>query len=302
MRLYLSLIVMSNKSNGLGIAGFIVGLIGAVCFWIPIYGFIFLLIGFCLSLLGLIVGIFAKRKKGFSIAGLIVSFIFLFIIGAVTYSLFDIKFLKNLGGKKIAEGVIEYDITYPKLDPNNMMVSGLPNKAYLRFKNNNMVNDMSGMMGLISITYISKQSDKSVAQTLTLINKKYVSDIPADKVKSMNDEYIKSVDQGKHTQTIAGFKCKEAIATLKNGETIHAFYTNDIGISNPNWSNPYNKIDGVMMDFEMERYGLAMHLKAKQVLAQKIDDSAFSVSDGDYKKISFDELEKILVELNPSGN
>src|ERR1051326_8642981 len=56
-------------------------------------------------------------------------------------------FKKMLGGKDISEGVIEYDITYPKLDPNNMMVSGLPNKAYLRFKNNNMVNDMSGMMG-----------------------------------------------------------------------------------------------------------------------------------------------------------
>ena len=211
-------------------------------------------------------------------------------------------FKKMLGGKNISEGVIEYDISYPKLDPNNMMVSGLPNKAYLRFKNNNTVNDMSGMMGLISITYISKQSDKSVAQTLTLINKKYVSDISADEMNKMNSDYISKVEQGKNTQTIAAFKCKEAIITLKNGETLHVFYTNDIGIANPNWSNPYSKIDGVLMDFEMERYGLTMHLKAKQVLAQKIDDNAFSVADADYKKIPFPELEKILVELNPSGN
>lgn len=210
-------------------------------------------------------------------------------------------FKKILGGKNVSEGVIEYDITYPKLDPNNMMVSGLPNKAYLRFKNNNTVNDMSGMMGLISITYIAKQ-DKSVAQTLTLINKKYVSDISADDLNHLNDSYLDKIEQGKNIQNIAGFNCKEAIVSLQNGETIHVYYTNDIGITNPNWSNPYSKIDGVLMEFEMERYGVAMHLKAMTVVAQKIEDNAFDVSESDYKKIPFAELEKILQELNPVSN
>ena len=201
-----------------------------------------------------------------------------------------------LGGKNISEGVIEYDITYPKMDPNDMMVGGLPNKAYLRFKNNNMVNDMSGMMGLISITYISKQ-DKSAAQTLTLFNNRYLADISSDDMKRINADYVQKVEEGKNSQTIAGFKCKEAIATLKNGEMLHVYYTNEISISNPNWSNPFTKIDGVLMDFEMERYGLAMHLKAKKVLAEKVDDNSFVVSETDYKKISFPELEKILAGL-----
>ncbi len=210
-------------------------------------------------------------------------------------------FRKILAGKNVSEGVIEYDITYPKLDPNNMMVSGLPNKAYLRFKNNNTVNDMSGMMGLINITYIARH-DKSVAQTLTLINKKYVSDISADDLTHLNDSYLDKIEQGKNTQNIAGFNCKEAIVSLKNGETIHVYYTNDIGVTDPNWSNPYSKIDGVLMEFEMERYGVAMHLKAKAVVAQQVEDNAFDVSESDYKKIPFNELEKILQELNPVSN
>lgn len=232
-------------------------------------------------------------------------FIFLILLvgtGAFLYFYKDGElFRKILGGKNIREGVIEYDITYPKLDPNNMMVSGLPNKAYLRFKNNNTVNDMSGMMGLISITYIAELSNKSVAQTLTLINKKYVSDISSDEMQHLNDSYLNKIEPGKNIQNIAGFNCKEAIISLQNGETIHVYYTNDIGIMNPNWSNPYTKIDGVLMDFQMERYGIAMHLKAKQVLVQKIDDSAFQISD-DHKKIPFSELEKILQELNPVSN
>ena len=223
-------------------------------------------------------------------------------IGAFIYFYNDGQFFKKiLGGKNVAEGVIEYDITYPKLDPNNMMVSGLPNKAFLRFKNNNTVNDMSGMMGLISITYISDETNKKVAQSLTLINKKYVSDISKEEMKKLNNSYLTSVEAGKNTTTIAGFKCKEAIVKLQNGETINVYYTNDIGIFDPNWSNPYYQISGVLMDFQMERYGLAMHLKAKTVLAQKIDDSAFDISD-DHKKIPFPELEKILMELNPASN
>lgn len=206
-----------------------------------------------------------------------------------------------LGGKDISEGVIEYDITYPKFDPDNMMVSGLPNKAYLRFKNNNTVNDMSGMMGLICITYISNQTKKSVQQTLILISNKYVSDISADEMKKINEAYITNVEQGKNSQQIAGYKCDEAIVSLRNGETIHVYYTKDIAITNPNWTNPYNQLDGVLMDFQLERYGIVMHLRAKQVLAQKIDDSVFTIP-SDYKKISFAELEKILRELNPVSN
>jgi hypothetical protein len=207
-----------------------------------------------------------------------------------------------LGGNGITEGVIEYDITYPKLDPNSMMVSGMPNKAYLRFKNNNMSNDMSGMMGLISVTYISSHESRAVEQRLTLINKKYASQIPADYLEKMNGSYVASLEDGSGVKEIAGYKCKEAVVKLAGGEQIKVYYTNDIGIKNPNWSNPYSKIDGVLMDFQMERYGVVMHLKATSVLAQKVEDEAFSLpaDSTEYKMIDIDELGKILEELNPS--
>ena len=210
---------------------------------------------------------------------------------------------KMLGGKDIAEGVIEYDITYPKLDPNSMMVSGMPDKAYLRFKDNNMSNDMSGMMGLISITYISNAKAHKVEQRLTLINKKYASAIADEDLKRLNDSYITAVEPSTASQVIAGFNCQEATVKLSDGGEAKVYFTNEIGIENPNWSNPYSKISGVLMDFQMERYGVAMHLKAKSVLAQKVDDAIFALpaDSSEYKKIAFPELEKILQELNP-GN
>ena len=237
---------------------------------------------------------------------LLLIFIILLVLGGAFFFLYKNGMLsgKMLGGKDIAEGVIEYDITYPKLDPNSMMVSGMPNKAYLRFKDNNTSNDMSGMMGLISITYIANHTKQAVEQRLTLINKKYASTISPDDLKRLNDSYVSEVQEGSATQQIAGFTCKEAIVKLMDGKEAKVYYTNEIGITNPNWSNPYSKIDGVLMDFQMERYGVAMHLKAKSVLAQKVDDSTFQLpaDSVEYKRIVFSELEKILQDLNPASN
>lgn len=230
----------------------------------------------------------------------------LIVVGLTAFFYFfkDSSMFSILGGKGISEGIIEYDITYPKLDQNSMMVSGMPSKAYLRFKDNNMANDMSGMMGLISITYISNQKNKTVEQRLNLINKKYASEISSDDLKRLNESYVSSIEEGGADVEIAGYKCKEALVKLADGEKLKVYYTNEIDIEQPNWSNPYNKIDGVLMDFQMERYGVVMHLKAKSVLAQEMDDATFKLpaDSSEYKKIVFAELEKILEELNPGSD
>lgn len=232
---------------------------------------------------------------------LLISLLLLTALGVFLYFYNDGAMIKKLAGEDVTEGVIEYDITYPKLDPNSMMISGMPDKAYLRFKDNNTSNDMSGMMGLISITYIANYAKKSVEQTLTLINKKYASQIPPEDLENLNDSYVEYVEKGKNKKEIAGYKCKEAIVKLKNGEKTTVYYTTDINILTPNWSNPYNQIDGVLMDFQLERYGIVMHLIARSVIPQKVDVDAFRIST-DHKMIPYEELEKILMELNPSSD
>lgn len=224
-------------------------------------------------------------------------------LAALAIIFFLIKGGGILGRAGISEGIIEYDITYPKLDPNSMMVSGMPNKAYLRFKDNNISNDMSAMMGLISFTYISNLKTQTVEQRLTIFNKKYSAAISPDDLKRLNDSYVTSVEEGSGSAEIAGYKCKEAKVKLVNGEEVKVYYTSQIDIERPNWSNPYSKIKGVLMEFQMERYGVVMHLKATSVLAQAVEDEAFRMpaDSTEYQRIVFAELENILEELNLGG-
>ena len=57
-----------NKSNGTGVAGFVLALIALFLGWIPVLGWILWLLGLILSF----VGIF-KKPKGLAIAGLVIS-------------------------------------------------------------------------------------------------------------------------------------------------------------------------------------------------------------------------------------
>lgn len=59
-----------TKSNPMGVAGFILALIGVFVSWIPVLGWIVWILGAVLSIIGLF-----KQPKGMAIAGVVLTFI-----------------------------------------------------------------------------------------------------------------------------------------------------------------------------------------------------------------------------------
>lgn len=59
-----------EQKNGLGLAGFILALIGLFLDWIPVLGWLIWLLGAIFSIIGLF-----KQPRGFAIAGTILSFL-----------------------------------------------------------------------------------------------------------------------------------------------------------------------------------------------------------------------------------
>lgn len=70
-----TIIIRQNESNGIGIAGFIISLIGLFVSWIPFFGWLIWFVGLVLSFIGLF-----KAPRGFAIAGLVISFIGVIIL------------------------------------------------------------------------------------------------------------------------------------------------------------------------------------------------------------------------------
>lgn len=67
-----------KKGNGIGVAGFVLALIGLIFCWVPILNWILWILGVIFSFIGVF-----KKPKGLSIAGLIISFIWIIIWVAV---------------------------------------------------------------------------------------------------------------------------------------------------------------------------------------------------------------------------
>lgn len=197
------------------------------------------------------------------------------------------------GGKGISEGIIEYDAEV--LDKNNPMADLAPDKMIVKFKDNKSSVDLSAGMGLFSTTFISDPDTKTMLQLVKLLNKKfaYIMDSTAVK-KEIDSAGVITIEKTSETKTIAKFKCKKARVTFP-GNThppYDVWYTNEINIQDPNWSNPYKEIDGVLMEYQMNRYGLAMKFTAKNVTKADVDDTSFELPD-EYKLISKEEMDEL---------
>ena len=70
-----TVVVESSHSNSMGIAGFVMALLGLVFFWIPFVNLILWLLGLIFSFVGLF-----KAPRSMAIAGLVLSLIIIFII------------------------------------------------------------------------------------------------------------------------------------------------------------------------------------------------------------------------------
>ncbi|MDE6669539.1 MAG: hypothetical protein K2K26_07635 [Muribaculaceae bacterium] len=66
---------VDRKSNGLGVAGFILALLTFVFCWVPVLDFILWFLGALFSFIGIF-----KRPRGLAIAGLVISFIGIIIL------------------------------------------------------------------------------------------------------------------------------------------------------------------------------------------------------------------------------
>ena len=100
------------------------------------------------------------------------------------------------------------------------------------------------------------------------------------------------------TAQICGFNCKNAEVTLPgNPDSVYqVWYTNEIKIKNPNVSNPFAEIDGVLMSFFFFMGDAEMHFTAETVFRKDIPDKLFERRQK-YQRISREEISKFIDKL-----
>lgn len=196
----------------------------------------------------------------------------------------------------LSEGTIVY--TAEVMDNNSAFASMAPNKMTVKFKNNKCVAEMNAGMGLLSTSFISNPDAKTFIILIKFMNKKYSVVKADDEIKKDNELFNLEIIPTKVTKKIAGYNCKKAIVHYKGGDPLDydIYYTNELNIKNPNFSNPYYMVDGVLMEYKMKKFGLDIKFTAKSVAKEDVEDSNFNLPE-DYKKITEAEMNEMFVDF-----
>lgn len=209
---------------------------------------------------------------------------------------------KLISDGRINEGEIEFDVTYPKMSSDNFMIDVLPDKMVITFQEDRYITEITAGMGMFKTNYLSDADNMELTQLVKLLNKKHKLTLNQDGVKEMLEKSPRyAIEFTNETKEIAGYHCKKANITTSKNESFSVFYTEDINIKTPNWATPYHEIDGVLLEYQMEKYDLCMRFTATSVTAVEVEDEVFE-NFQDYEEISEQEMDEKLSEIFNSFN
>jgi GLPGLI family protein len=193
--------------------------------------------------------------------------------------------------KDIKEGEIDYKAE--SVDAKDRSSMTVPDKMVVKFKDNYVAAELEAGLGFAKMKFISDPVKKQFLSQVFFFEKKQ-SKMDNDEIKKTNyymPDY--DVEYGNQTKEIAGYTCKNATIKFKDGSPSYdVWFTKDISIKDPNWSNAYYKIDGVLMDYKLKKYGLELHFTATSVSEATIDQSYFTIPK-EYESVPNSELEKM---------
>lgn len=200
---------------------------------------------------------------------------------------------------KYSYGSIEYKITYLENELKEISPSLLPKKMKLEFNPHYSTNTIEGFMGFFKLYSYTSFKNKKCSTLLEVLNKKYLFEGKKgeemccfDNIENMEFEHTDD------KKVIAGLKSKKVIVRLPDKkESFDIYYTDEIAISNPNSTNPYNEIDGVLMDFQLKLAYLKMKFTAERFIpAQNNKITRFNVPDN-YENVTRKQMTYIIRRL-----
>lgn len=199
-----------------------------------------------------------------------------------------------------SEGKLEYKIVYPRQLENDGSTTFLPSEMITFFKDENVLMNLKGGFGLYNLKYISRSSGDTCFTLFKLFDKKLYYPMNSEQTlfvfKELGEPKIKLFKDS--VKTIAGFTCKKAVISFPRTRirSINAYYTQEIGRKNPNIHTPFEKIPGVLMEFNFFYKTLTFKIVAQKFSPVSVDNSEFIVPSG-YKQTTQKEIESLITTL-----
>ena len=199
---------------------------------------------------------------------------------------------------RIDEGYIRYEIQYTGDSLGKFVKAFLPGEMKLFFKNHNTKNQLSDPTGMVAFTHIKHQAEGMQTTLVDIFNHKYkyIERLGEESIffRSKSGIRVKKLDETKH---IAGYLCHKARVTHPHSENpeadFHIYYTDQIDIEGFTQQTPFQDLQGVLLEFQVEMYHIPMKLIAKEIKPTTISEEIFSIPTG-YKAVNKKTMKEIM--------
>jgi hypothetical protein len=198
-------------------------------------------------------------------------------------------------GKGLSEGEIEYEAI--PVDPDHPMAGVAPSKMTLKFKKDKFAAEMS-TMGVFKTTFITDPESKTLTQMVAVWDDKMACVETQKDIATELEDYKLSFEFTNETKEIAGFKCKKAVATKVDdpSQKFDVWYTEEINVKSPNFSNPYCEIKGMLMEYRLKKFDLELSFKAISVSDEKVSSETF-VLPAYYNIVTVDSMKNFFKKI-----
>ena len=206
---------------------------------------------------------------------------------------------KNVFDAKPSEGIIKYKISFPEVSDESITATLLPDQMTYAFTPSSFASNFETAGGVFRNKIVANRETRTVDHQLKVFRKKIQTKMQETDVMQMIAEYPKAaVIKTTQTDTIAGYHCNKALVVFEDVgmKEIEVFYTNQIKMDSPNWCTQYHEIDGVLMAYDIEEFGIRMRLEAEEVKTP-LQNPEMLQADSEYSEITKEMMDIELEQL-----
>ncbi len=206
---------------------------------------------------------------------------------------FSIDLLKEhvMDSNRFDEGIIVYDVTYPDISDNHLLKPFLPRKMELCIKGNAARYETKAGIGLFHTGYVLDNRKEKFSPFLKLINVKYFTSLEKEELDSVLTE-VPGFDiiKEKNPFTFQGYPCITGVIKYDNNlPSSNIVWTKDLYCENLNWHSQYKNIEGILLEYDIFRSGIRMHLKAVKIERIDIPKKTFGFTK-DFVRLNKDDF------------
>jgi len=195
--------------------------------------------------------------------------------------------------KTVNEATLSYNISIESVNDKPALSKSLDGATLsIYIKGTESRSDMVSSLGTESNLYNSKEAKGYILKEYS--GQKLMITLTKENWAQKN-QYFQNMkfNIDNNEQTIAGFKCRKATASLDDGKTFVVYFMPDIVTANKEYNNAFKQLPGIPVKYELQSGKLKFTYTLTNISYDNIPVNKFDVPKSGFRVMTYDENQQL---------